>query len=117
MPTLPLLFGDVLDQPVDRVVRVGRLAGRLGVLEVGLRRQLECALRPESAAKILDDEDVAVARQLLQRAVGDAGRRSPARRTACAGTGSAAGRRAFAGVMITVSSRTPSRTGTITFDR
>ena len=45
---------DVLDQPVDGVVGVGGLVGRLGVGQVDLRRQLEDAFRLEAAAQILD---------------------------------------------------------------
>ena len=45
-----------------------------GVGEVDLRRQLEGAFRLEPAAQVLDDEDVAVVRQLLEGG-GELGRR------------------------------------------
>ena len=66
MPTVPLLFGNVLDQPVDGVVGVGGFVGVLRVGEVHLRRELEDALRFEAAAQVLEDEDVAVRHQFLQ---------------------------------------------------
>ena len=68
-PDLAVVVRHVLDQPFDRVVGVRRLAGCFRVLEVGLRRQLEGAFGSESAAQVLDDEDVAVARQLAERSL------------------------------------------------
>jgi hypothetical protein len=57
--------GEVLHQPLDAVVGVGGLVGRGGVRQVHRRAQLENALRLESAAQILNHEDVPVLGQLL----------------------------------------------------
>ena len=65
-PHLTAVPGHVLDQPLDRIVRVARLARRFRILEIDFRRQLERALRPESPAQVLDHEDVAVLHQRLE---------------------------------------------------
>ena len=64
----------MLDEPVDAVVRVSGLIGGGRIFEIDLGRQFEDSLRFEAAAQVLDHEDVAVLRQLL-----DAGRHLPGR--------------------------------------
>ena len=70
---------DMPHEPVDGVVGVRRLVRRGRVREVDLRRQLEHAFRLEPAPEILEHEEVAVLRELLEthrhlsdRPVGDA---------------------------------------------
>src|SRR5678815_3125485 len=55
----------VLEQPLDRIVRVGGLIDRLWILLVAhLAEHHELAFRLEPAADVLVHEDVAVAREL-----------------------------------------------------
>ena len=56
---LPIVVGDVLHQPVDRVVRVGALVGAGGA-RVGRPVHVEAALRAVAATDILHDPDVAL---------------------------------------------------------
>ena len=64
-PNFAIVVGDVLHQPVDAVVGVGRLAGRFRIGKIHRRGQPEDSFRLEAPAQVLDDEDVAVLRQLL----------------------------------------------------
>ena len=68
-PHATIVVRDVLHQPVDRVVRVGRLVHvlRRRVHHVHLRRQQERPLRFEAPAQILHDPDVPVLGELLLR--------------------------------------------------
>ena len=69
-PGLAVVARDVLQQPLDRVVRVGPLVEGLLVGRVaGRPLHHERALGAELAAEVLEDEDVSVVRQGLERAV------------------------------------------------
>ena len=57
---------DMVNQPIDRVVGVGRLVDGFRVAQVHLRRQFERALRLETPAQILENEDISVLRQFLE---------------------------------------------------
>ena len=63
---LAVVVRHMLYQPVDAVVRVGRLVGGGRVRQIDLRAELEDPLRFEPPPQVLDHEDVAVLRQLLQ---------------------------------------------------
>ena len=65
-PDVAVVVRNVLDEPIDRVVRVGGLVDVLRRLvgEIHGGREQERALRLESAAKVLNDEDVPVGHQL-----------------------------------------------------
>src|SRR5581483_1580397 len=70
----PIVVGNILEQPLNGVVGVGALIRALGI-GGRARRALhdECPLRFESAAQVLEDEDVAVGDQLVEvSAVGPA---------------------------------------------
>ena len=62
---LPIIVRDILHQPLDAVVGVGGLVGRFRIVKVHIRRQFEHALRLESPAQVLDDENVAILRKFL----------------------------------------------------
>ena len=64
-PHFAVVVGDVLHQPVDAVVGVGRLAGRFRIGKIHRRGQPEDSFRLEAPAQVLDDEDVAILCQLL----------------------------------------------------
>ena len=81
---LAIVIGDIFHQPLDRVVGIGGLVGGLGIVEIDPRGKIENALRLEAPAQILNDEDVAVLREflerggdLLRRFFGNAVRRAP----------------------------------------
>ena len=67
MPTLPVLPGTILDQPVDGVVGVGALVGVLGAALDGLVRADHdvVAFAHVAAADVLVDEDEFLAREQL----------------------------------------------------
>ena len=68
-PDAPVVVRDVLDEPLDRVVRVGALVDRLRILLVAhLAEHHELPFGLVSPADVLVHEDVAVARQLGVRA-------------------------------------------------
>ena len=68
MPTRPLWFGDVRQQPLDGVVGVGALVDVLRALgRIERPHLLELAFRQVAAARVLVDEDEAVLLEVLGR--------------------------------------------------
>jgi hypothetical protein len=57
---------DIFNQPIDGVVCVGCLVDGFGVVQVDLGREFEHALRLETPAQILENEDISVIRQFLE---------------------------------------------------
>ncbi len=83
---LAVVVGDILHQPVDRVVGIGGLVGGFGIVQVDPGRKLEDALRFESSAQVLEDENVAVLRQFLASRQASRWALCRVHRRACAGT-------------------------------
>src|SRR6266404_6102869 len=66
-PHLTVVIGHVFDEPVDAVISVSRFVGRSWVGQIYLRRELEYTFGFEAPPKILDNEDVAILHQFLDR--------------------------------------------------
>ena len=64
-PNLAVIVGNVFHQPLDGVVGVGGLVGGFGIFHVDPGRKVEHALRLETAAQVLDYEDVTVLGEFL----------------------------------------------------
>ncbi len=69
MPTLPLLFGNVLQQKIDGVVGIGAIVHVLWrFFDVDVRAHLhKIAFRDIAAANVLVDEDVAGLFEFIRR--------------------------------------------------
>ena len=55
-----VIVGNILHQPLDRIVGVGRFVRRLGIVRVDPRRKVEHSLGLEASAQVLDHKDVAI---------------------------------------------------------
>ena len=83
---LAVVVGNVLHQPVDRVVGIGGLVGGLGIVQIDPGGKVEHSLRLEASAQILDDEDVAILREFFEARRASARAVCRERRKACGET-------------------------------
>src|SRR4030095_13093143 len=62
-----VVVGNVFNEPFNRVVCVRSLVRCVGIGQINLGRKLEVALGLETSAQILNDEDVTVLCEFLER--------------------------------------------------
>ena len=67
---LPVVPGNVLDQPIDRVIRVRALVNRLRFLPVAHRAvHQKLSFGTEASANVLEYEDVSIFNQIVVAAI------------------------------------------------